>query len=369
MYQNSAATSAARSPQSRRGAADAGARIVTSTCATMRRRSAARQRKVGELHPIPRSRNRPEIPSTILQTAPSQRRISGAAAAPENHPGGDCDHETAVPATGEKPLTFGGASRAIRRDRPQGTFARQPRGAIGIFGTLSGWLSSPMACLALPLIVVQGYLSLPVHVVHENQPTRQRFGAARSIRTRSSVFIRRSTAYEYIACSTGTIIATRRSGSGSGAVVGPSPPRIRNSQSPIPVTAVALRLAMFRHALRQRLCSLDSGRQRHIVGEKRVSSRLLCRAAARSLAIQTGLLPGSGSFRDRRPVFLRPYFYAEHTGCERTRSASEHPHHLHRHAHENGLGNMPYQSRHNVSPHDIPRLSCPATKPTNTDRR
>ena len=121
---------------------------------------------------------------------------------------------------------------------------------------------------------------------------------------------------------------------------------------------------MLRHALTGKVRSLDPRDKRHIVvREARLYFAGYALLLLVSLALHTRFCCGSGSFRcSIGQLFLRPYLYAEHTGCERTRSAFQNTRTTY-----TGMvmkwfaWNMPYHVEHHAYPsipfHALPKLN------------
>jgi hypothetical protein len=146
---------------------------------------------------------------------------------------------TAITATGEKPLTSAALRElSARSNLPGAVRAVSHYGAIGVFATLI-WLVSSTYGLAwaLPLIVVQGYfVAFLFMVVHETAHKTAFRSRALNLVLGICRHSRSDCLTNIIACSTGTIIATRRIRTGiRNCWLARSPPRIRNSHSPIPV--------------------------------------------------------------------------------------------------------------------------------------
>jgi fatty acid desaturase len=278
---------------------------------------------------------------------------------------------TAVTATGEKPLTSAELHALSVRTNLQGMVrAASHYGAIVLFGTLI-WLTVSTHGLfwAIPLIVVQGYfVAFLFMVVHETaHKTAFRSRAINLVLGHLSSFAI-GLPYEYYCLFHWDHHRyTQDPERDPELLVGRMP--ATDTELAIAYSGlrqVAFRIGlMLRHAFTGNATApwIPEGKRHIVVREARlyVAGYLVLLLA--SLALHTTLLLWvwivplvAGQF------FLRPYLYAEHTGCDRTRSAFQNT----RTTYTGKLTkwfawNMPYHVEHHAYPsipfHALPKLN------------
>jgi len=237
---------------------------------------------------------------------------------------------TAITATGEKPLNSAALRELSARSNLQGIVrAVSHYGAIGIFGMLIWLVSSAYGIAwALPLIVVQGYfVAFLFMVVHETAHKTAFRSRALNLALGHLSSFAIGLPYEYYCLFHWDHHRyTQDPDRDPELLVGPMPA----SDTQLAFAYTGLRQVAFRLGLM--LCHAFTGNasapwipegKRHIVVKE---ARLY-------VAFYVALLLASFTFHTALllwvwivplivgQLFLRPYLYAEHTGCERTRAA------------------------------------------------
>ena len=262
---------------------------------------------------------------------------------------------TAITATGEKPLTSAALRELSARSNLQGVVrAVSHYGAIGVFGALIWLVSSTYGVAwALPLIVVQGYfVAFLFMVVHETAHKTAFRSRALNLALGHLSSFAIGLPYEYYCLFHWDHHRyTQDPDRDPELLVGPMP--ASDTQLAIAYTGlrqVAFRVGlMLRHAFTGNAsAALDPGRQ---APHRREGSaplcRLLCRAAARLARAPYGASAlGLDRSPDRRPAIPAALSLCRtHRLRTDAQRLSEHPHHLHRHGHEDGLrGTCPITS-------------------------
>ena len=237
---------------------------------------------------------------------------------------------TAITATGEKPLTSDMLRELSARSDLQGLVrAGSHYGAIVVAGALIWWIAPRYGIAwSLPLIVVQGYfVAFLFMVVHETaHKTAFRTRAINlAIGHLSSFAI--GLPYEYYCLFHWDHHRyTQDPNRDPELLVGPMPAsdtQLAIAYSGIRQVAFRVRL-MLRHALTGDAAApwIPEGKRHIVVKEARLYLAFYVVLLLASLALHTTLLLWVWIVpMIVGQLFLRPYLYAEHTGCERTRSA------------------------------------------------
>ena len=277
---------------------------------------------------------------------------------------------TAITATGEKPLTPADAARVVGAIELQGIVrAAGHYGVIVVVGALIWLVSSRYGFLwALPLIVVQGYfVAFLFMVVHETAHKTAFRSRALNLAFGHLSSFAIGLPYEYYCLfhwdhhrytqdpeRDPELLSVR------------SRPRTRNWRSSTAASAGRLPGAADASPCvdRQRHVTLDSGKQTPHCREG--SAPLFAGYVAlllASVALQTTILLWIWVV----PVivgqlFLRPYLLAEHTGCDRTRSAFQNTRTTYTAIFVRWFAwNMPYHVEHHAYPsipfHALPKLN------------
>ncbi|QHO74837.1 fatty acid desaturase [Bradyrhizobium sp. CCBAU 051011] len=278
---------------------------------------------------------------------------------------------TAITATGEKPLTSAELRELSVRSDLQGAIRTISHyGAIAVVGALI-WLVSTTYGLAwaLPLIVVQAYfvafLFMPMHETAHKTAFRSR--ALNLVVGHLSAFVIANRYEYYCLFHWDHHRYTQDPQRDPELIVGPKPSS--DTQLAIAYTGLVQlagrELLMLRHALTGKVALpwVPESKRHIVVREARLYLTGYVLLLLASLALHTAillwvwivpLLLGQ--------LILRPYLYAEHTGCHRTRSAFQNTRTTY-----TGMvmkwfaWNMPYHVEHHAYPsipfHALPKLN------------
>lgn len=277
----------------------------------------------------------------------------------------------AITATGEKPLTPAMLRElSVRSDLHGLVRAASHYGVIAILGTLIWLVSSRYGVVwALPLIVAQSYfvafLFMVVHETAHKTAFRSRglnlvFGHLSSF----AVFL----PYEYYCLFHWDHHRYTQDPARDPELLSVPIPR---SDTGLAFSYTGLRQVIFRvglllrHALTGNATSpwIPEGKRHVVVREARLYVALYVVLLVASLALRTPILlwvwivPALAG-----QSFLRPYLYAEHTGCERTRSAFQNTRTTYTAMFVKWFAwNMPYHVEHHAYPsipfHALPKLN------------
>jgi fatty acid desaturase len=278
---------------------------------------------------------------------------------------------TAITATGEKPLTSAALRElSVRSNLPGIVRAASHYGAIGVFGTLIWLVASNHDLLwAIPLMIVQGYfVAFLFMVVHETaHKTAFRSRTLNLVVGHLSSFAI-GLPYEYYCLFHWDHHRyTQDPARDPELLVGPIP--ASDTQLAIAysgIRQVAFRLGlMLRHGLTGDASApwIPEAKRYIVVKEARLYLMGYTVLLLVSLALDTALLlwvwivpliVGQ--------LFLRPYLYAEHTGCDRTRSAFQNTRTTYTGMFTKWFAwNMPYHVEHHAYPsipfHALPKLN------------
>jgi fatty acid desaturase len=277
---------------------------------------------------------------------------------------------TAVTATGAKPLTSAALRELSVRSDVQGLVrAASHYGAIGLFGTLI-WLVSSTHGLAwaLPLMVVQGYfVAFLFMVVHETAHKTAFRSPALNLAVGHLSSLAIWLPYEYYCLFHWDHHRyTQDPERDPELLVGPIPAsdtQLAIAYSGLRQVAFRIRL-MLRHAVTGDASApwIPEGKRHIIVREARLYVVFYVMLLLASLALGTALLLWVWIVPlIIGQLFLRPYLYAEHTGCERTRSAFRNTRTTYTGIITKWFAwNMPYHVEHHAYPsipfHALPKL-------------
>jgi fatty acid desaturase len=278
---------------------------------------------------------------------------------------------TAVTATGEKPLTPAELrALSVRSNLPGIIRAASHFGAIGIFGALIWHVASAYGLLwALPLVVVQGYfVAFLFMVVHETaHKTAFRSRALNLVLGHLSSFAI-GLPYEYYCLFHWDHHRyTQDPERDPELLVGPLPA----SDTELALAYSGLRQVAFRIGLMLRHALTGNATAPWIPESKR---HIVVKEARLYVAGYVVLLLGSFVLHTALllwiwivplivgQLFLRPCLYAEHTGCERTRSAFQNTRTTYTGRVMKWFAwNMPYHVEHHAYPsipfHALPKLN------------
>ena len=278
----------------------------------------------------------------------------------------------AITATGEKPLSPAMLRELSMRCNWRGLVrAASHYGVIFVVGTLIWLVSSRYGIVwALPLVVVQGYfVAFLFMVVHETAHKTAFHSRALNLAFGHLSSFAVGLPYEYYCPrSTGIIIGTRRIHRGTPELL--SVP-IPTSDAQLVIVYSGLRQVAFRarlmlrHALTGNATSpwIPEGKRHIIVREARLYLAAYVALLLASVALHTLFLLWVWVV----PVivgqlFLRPYLLAEHTGCDRTRSAFQNTRTTYTGMFVRWFAwNMPYHVEHHAYPsipfHALPKLN------------
>jgi fatty acid desaturase len=279
---------------------------------------------------------------------------------------------TAVTATGEKPLTSAQLRELSVRSDLQGIIRVVSHyGAIGVVGTLIWLVSSTYVIVwALPLMVVQGYfVAFLFMVVHETaHKTAFRSRALNLVFGHLSSFAI-GLPYEYYCLFHWDHHRyTQDPERDPELLVGPMPAsdtQLAIAYSGLRQVAFRVRL-MLRHALTGNASApwIPEAKRHIVVTEARLYVTGYVALLLASLALHTTLLLWVWMVPlVVGQLFLRPYLYAEHTGCERTRSAFHNTRTTYTGTITKWFAwNMPYHVEHHAYPsipfHALPKLNA-----------
>lgn len=278
---------------------------------------------------------------------------------------------TAITATGEKLLSSADLRElSVRSNLPGIVRASSHYGAIGVFGVLIWLVGSTYGLLwAIPLMVVQGYfVAFLFMVVHETaHKTAFRNRALNLVIGHLSSFAI-GLPYEYYCLFHWDHHRyTQDPARDPELLVGPMPAsdtQLAIAYSGIRQVAFRLRL-MLRHGLSGSATApwIPEAKRHIVVKEARLYLAGYLMLLLASIALHTAILlwvwvvplvVGQ--------LFLRPYLYAEHTGCDRTRSAFQNTRTTYTDRFTKWFAwNMPYHVEHHAYPsipfHALPKLN------------